>query len=140
MKILFTIKFVDQPSAQILSNQRWFGNEQPLITEMSNEHLQNARVWLYGKINSLRILGYNMPVKNGFDYSQWLVILKDEENRRLAVIEQAQFEKIEALRIATLSTATRKRKAAQLLENPTDENIAKAEKLLQIKSVKEEKV
>lgn len=133
MKILFKIKFHTGQTVEILSNLRWFGKNQPLITEMGDEHIRNARVWLYNKINTLSILGYNLPINNGFDYGQWLVILANEENRRLAIIEKAKFDEVEMLRIAAMSSEMRKSKARKLLSNPSEENINEAKKLLQIK-------
>jgi hypothetical protein len=130
MKILFTSQFVEQGKAEILSNQRWFGKDQPLITEMSDEHIRNARVWLYKQVNALSILEYAFPVKNGFNYAQWLVIFKDEEYRRKSVILQQKRNKVEELRIAAMSTSERKRRARKLLETPTTANVVEAEILL----------
>lgn len=137
MKILFISKFVGQGSVEILSNLRWFGKDQPLITEMSDEHIRNARVWLFNKIVALRNLGYPLPTNNGFCYDQWLVILADEENRRQNIIEKARLDEIEMLRVAAMSTGMRKSKARKLLQDPSEENINEAKKLLQIKSIDE---
>lgn len=128
-KILF-LSNTHLGTVQVLSDLRWFGKNKELITDMTNDHIRNCRIWLHGKINAYVGAGYPLPIENGYTYKQWFVILHDEELRRENLIIAAQVQKIEDLKLQTLSTVAKKKMAAKLLEKPTSENVIKAEKLL----------
>ena len=128
MKILFIVATIGK---QITSDTRWINNSgSPLITEMTDDHIRNTRCWLLRQVEALDELGYEEPYNGNYTYSEWLKILEGEEGRRKAVIRAKELDKINKLKLATLSLATRKKRAAKLLENPTAANIAEAEELL----------
>ena len=127
-KILFKIG-----SVEIVSDLRWVGQGQPLITEMTDTHIQNTRCWLYRQIQSLKALEYSEPVQNGFTYSQWLSIFEKEENRRKEIIENTAKAKIEELKLKTLSVREKKNRAKKLLASThIPGNVELAEKLLDL--------
>ena len=130
--VLFTVPTIGK---QITSDLRWFSNNKPLITDMEDEHIKNARCWMHRQLRSLKDLGYNEPINNGFTYSEWLAILGTEEKRRVAIIKRNRQNEIERLRLKTLSEREKKSKAAKLLANsPTDADIARAKQILGIVS------
>ncbi len=127
-KILFKIG-----SVEIISDLRWIGQGQPLITEMTDTHIQNTRCWLYRQIQSIKALGYAEPVQNGFTYSEWLSIFAKEEDRRKEIVQKEKEEKIEKLKFKTLSVREKKNQAKKLLASPhIPGNIELAEKLLNL--------
>lgn len=130
--ILFNVPTIGK---QITSDLRWFSNNKPLITDMEDEHIKNARCWLHRQIVSLKALSYKEPINNGFTYSEWLAILGMEEKRRMMIIERDRQNEIEQLRLKTLSEREKKAKAAKLLANsPSDLDIARARQILGIVS------
>lgn len=132
--VLFNVPSIGK---QVTSDLRWFSNNKPLITDMEDEHIKNARCWLFRQLSSLKALGYNEPFKNGFNYTEWFAILGQEEKRRIAVAERKRQKEIEKLRLATLSGKAKKAKAAKLLSGiPSDEAIAEAKEILGLKTVK----
>ncbi len=127
-KILFKIG-----SVEILSNLCWISINQPLVTEMTDEHIRNARCWLHRQIQSIKALGYEEPIANGYSYSKWLDILAKEEKRRKEVVDTQKQQKIEELKLKTLSIREKKNQAKKLLASPHIEgNVELAEKLLSL--------
>jgi hypothetical protein len=131
MKILFKVQ-TSIGLLEILDNICWINSSQPTIISMTDEHIKNARLWLYGQIQKHEALGYTVPKVGGFDYNDWMIILKREEYRRQAVRDQELADRIKGLEMKAMSTVERKKEAKKLLASPTNENIAAAEKLLNV--------
>jgi hypothetical protein len=88
MKILFTLP----NGKEVLSNQRWINTAKQLITEISDNHLRNIRLWLHNQREAeIAVYGvYGCKSYNGFSYAEWIVIMKKEEARRLKTKETAK--------------------------------------------------
>ena len=88
-KILFSFRTSTGKLCEILSDERWFGSNNVLLTEMTDQHLINAQNWLRQRIQ----WGKNRR-ENGFDFKEWLQILFTEEIRRTKVAPVQETPKV----------------------------------------------
>jgi hypothetical protein len=89
-KVLFKLPICNK---QITSETRWINSTKPRVCEMTDEHIENCRMWLHGNIAAEKALYGCHKERGGFTYPEWAVIFKKEEERRRTL-------KLEAINLA----------------------------------------
>lgn len=89
-KVLFKLPSCNK---EVTTYTCWINANKPRIVDMTDEHIENCRMWLHGNIQAEKAIYGCHKLRGGFTYPEWAIIFKGEEKRR-------QTLKLEAINIA----------------------------------------
>ena len=105
-KVLFKLPSCNK---QVTTETRWINSNQPRITEMTDVHIENCRMWLHNQIQAEKAVYGCHKERNGFTYPEWTIIFKREEQRRQTI----KLETIEIAKVALTAQLNQLEKMAK---------------------------